>query len=380
MTRTRPRAVATSLTFVLSGTVPLLPQQSAVAVPPPAARPADRLRTRRRWPEELLQRASEPAGGQDQGADSGQAAEAAAHQGHRDRPGHRPERHPAPPRARHRDPVLRPRPARRRQPRRSGRSRAPMGAAGSRSAAPGGRPDPGLLGGDVGPLGPSGPPVRRVDEQRASGSRRPTSAPTATSTAGCGIPGFHPRAAPLARPGAFPPPAPPATCTWKDRPQPPPPPHPDRRQHRRADGHRRQGPVPVRVAPVPTASRPTATRDCTPTRRSRADRRAAQLRRAGRTKHDTFKTRHAGIIRGLVSTAGIPLSNEFLAILDSHGDFAAGVVTDEIGRYVINSLKPGAYTVTTRSPRRPTSRSRRSSQSPRRPSPPPTWRSTPAAR
>ena len=69
--------------------------------------------------------------------------------------------------------------------------------------------------------------------------------------------------------------------------------------------------------------------------------------RAGRTTHDTFKTRHAGIIRGLVSTAGTPLPNEFLAILDSHGDFAAGVVTNEIGRYVISSLKPGAYTVTT---------------------------------
>ena len=48
-----------------------------------------------------------------------------------------------------------------------------------------------------------------------------------------------------------------------------------------------------------------------------------------------------------MSTGGIPLPNQFLAILDNHGDFAAGVVTNEIGRYVVSSLKPGAYTVTT---------------------------------
>ncbi len=69
--------------------------------------------------------------------------------------------------------------------------------------------------------------------------------------------------------------------------------------------------------------------------------------RAGRTVHDTFKTRHAGIVRGLVSTSGIPLPDQFLAILDKDGEFAAGVVTNEIGRYVVSSLKPGAYTVTT---------------------------------
>ena len=65
------------------------------------------------------------------------------------------------------------------------------------------------------------------------------------------------------------------------------------------------------------------------------------LLRAGRTTHVTFKTRHAGIIRGLVSTDGIPLPDQFLAILDKDGDFAAGVVTNEIGRYVVSSLKPG---------------------------------------
>jgi len=71
------------------------------------------------------------------------------------------------------------------------------------------------------------------------------------------------------------------------------------------------------------------------------------LLRAGRTVHDTFKTRHAGIVRGLVSSNGVPLPDQFLAILDKNGDFAAGVVTNEIGRYVVSSLKPGPYTVTT---------------------------------
>jgi protocatechuate 3,4-dioxygenase beta subunit len=71
------------------------------------------------------------------------------------------------------------------------------------------------------------------------------------------------------------------------------------------------------------------------------------LLRAGRTVHDTFKTRHAGIIRGLVSTGAVPLPDQFLAILDKDGNFAAGVVTNEIGRYVVSSLKPGPYTVTT---------------------------------
>ena len=71
------------------------------------------------------------------------------------------------------------------------------------------------------------------------------------------------------------------------------------------------------------------------------------LLRAGRTTHDTFKTRHAGIIRGLVSSNGVALPDQFLAILDKDGEFAAGVVTNEIGRYVVTSLKPGPYTVTT---------------------------------
>jgi protocatechuate 3,4-dioxygenase beta subunit len=71
------------------------------------------------------------------------------------------------------------------------------------------------------------------------------------------------------------------------------------------------------------------------------------LLRAGHTVHDSFRTRHAGIVRGLVSSNGTPLPDQFLAILDKNGAFAAGVVTNEIGRYVVSSLKPGAYTVTT---------------------------------
>jgi protocatechuate 3,4-dioxygenase beta subunit len=71
------------------------------------------------------------------------------------------------------------------------------------------------------------------------------------------------------------------------------------------------------------------------------------LLRAGRTVHASFKTKHAGIIRGLVSSGGTPLPDQFLAILDRDGNFAAGVVTNEIGRYVVDSLKPGPYTVTT---------------------------------
>ena len=71
------------------------------------------------------------------------------------------------------------------------------------------------------------------------------------------------------------------------------------------------------------------------------------LLRAGRTTHLSFKTRHAGIIRGQVTSNGVALPDQFLAILDKDGSFAAGVVTNEIGRYVVSSLEPGAYTVTT---------------------------------
>lgn len=71
------------------------------------------------------------------------------------------------------------------------------------------------------------------------------------------------------------------------------------------------------------------------------------LLRAGRTVRLDFRTRHAGIVRGQVTSGGVPLPDQFLAILDADGAFAAGVVTNELGRYVVSSLEPGAYTVTT---------------------------------
>jgi len=69
------------------------------------------------------------------------------------------------------------------------------------------------------------------------------------------------------------------------------------------------------------------------------------LLRAGRTVKVSFRTKHAGIVRGQVTSNGSPLPDQFLAILDKRGHFAAGVVTNELGRYVVTSLKPGRYTV-----------------------------------
>ena len=48
-----------------------------------------------------------------------------------------------------------------------------------------------------------------------------------------------------------------------------------------------------------------------------------------------------------MTTGGTPVVDEFLAILDSGGDFAAGVVTDAAGQYAVTSLKPGDYTINT---------------------------------
>ena len=71
------------------------------------------------------------------------------------------------------------------------------------------------------------------------------------------------------------------------------------------------------------------------------------IARVGRTYRDDFTSKHAGIIRGLVSAGGTPIAGQFLAVLDADGQFAAGVTTNEIGRYVISSLQPGSYTVAT---------------------------------
>jgi protocatechuate 3,4-dioxygenase beta subunit len=67
----------------------------------------------------------------------------------------------------------------------------------------------------------------------------------------------------------------------------------------------------------------------------------------GQIKHLSFRTRHAGVVRGTVTSGGNPVADVFLAILDKDDDFAAGVVTDANGRYTVTSLKPGDYTIRT---------------------------------
>jgi len=67
----------------------------------------------------------------------------------------------------------------------------------------------------------------------------------------------------------------------------------------------------------------------------------------GRITRLSFRTRHAGVVRGTVTSGGSPLAGVFVAITDEDDRFAAGVVTDSAGRYVVTSLEPGAYTVRT---------------------------------
>lgn len=65
----------------------------------------------------------------------------------------------------------------------------------------------------------------------------------------------------------------------------------------------------------------------------------------GRTRFLSFRTRHAGVVRGTVTSGGNPVPDLFLTILDAKGEFAAGVVTDAGGKYAVTSLKPGSYTI-----------------------------------
>ena len=65
----------------------------------------------------------------------------------------------------------------------------------------------------------------------------------------------------------------------------------------------------------------------------------------GQIKRLSFRTRHAGVVRGTVTSGGNPVADVFLAILDKSGDFAAGVVTDANGKYTVTSLAPGDYTI-----------------------------------
>lgn len=67
--------------------------------------------------------------------------------------------------------------------------------------------------------------------------------------------------------------------------------------------------------------------------------------KAGANPAVSFRTHDAGVLRGIVTAGGKPVADQFLAVLEQDGDFAAGVVTDPKGRYVVASLKPGGYTV-----------------------------------
>ena len=51
------------------------------------------------------------------------------------------------------------------------------------------------------------------------------------------------------------------------------------------------------------------------------------------------------MVSGLVTENGRPLPEELVVITDACGRWAAGAVTDENGRYVVESLRPGRYTV-----------------------------------
>jgi hypothetical protein len=67
----------------------------------------------------------------------------------------------------------------------------------------------------------------------------------------------------------------------------------------------------------------------------------------GKIRHLSFRTRHAGVVRGTVTSGGSPVADVFLAILDENERFAAGVVTDAAGQYAVTSLEPGDYTIRT---------------------------------
>ena len=105
------------------------------------------------------------------------------------------------------------------------------------------------------------------------------------------------------------------------------------------------------------------------------------LLRAGRTVHDTFKTRHAGIIRGLVSTSGDPTPRP-VPRDPRQARRLRGRCGHQRDRPLRRQLAQAGclHGHARRTPGRRTSRSRRSSRSPRRRSPPPTWRSTRGAR
>ena len=60
-----------------------------------------------------------------------------------------------------------------------------------------------------------------------------------------------------------------------------------------------------------------------------------------------FTSKPAATIYGRVTAKGEPVADQFVAITDERGRFAAGVGTDTDGRYSLDSLKPGRYTLST---------------------------------
>lgn len=62
-----------------------------------------------------------------------------------------------------------------------------------------------------------------------------------------------------------------------------------------------------------------------------------------------FRTKPAAVVSGVLSQSGRPLPDQLVVITDARGRWAAGVVTDEKGAWVVESLRPGRYRVGTSS-------------------------------
>ena len=220
----------------------------------------------------------------------------------------------------------------------------------------------------------------RPGEQQAVHAvvRRPGRHPQQLDAAHPHVP--SPAAAPLARPDHRPAPGR-GRRHLEGRRRPSPLPDPHRRQHRRADGHRRQGRVPVRgrARPLPHRGRP---------RRGAAHRldgprlpvqAAPAARRPHRARHlpDPARRHHPRPGEHQRRPAPRPVPRD-----PGQGRRLRRRRGDQRDRPLRRQLaQAGSPTPSRRrTPGRRTSRSRRSSRSPRRPSPPPTWRSTRAAR
>ncbi|SEQ86170.1 MSCRAMM family protein [Microlunatus flavus] len=67
----------------------------------------------------------------------------------------------------------------------------------------------------------------------------------------------------------------------------------------------------------------------------------------GRATRLDLASTGAATLEGRVTAHGEPVAEQFVAITDDRGRFAAGVVTDADGRYGLDALKPGRYTLST---------------------------------